>query len=143
VYNYLTTFLPSLPPTPIFLLTLFFFQRLKKIKRLSSRSATLREKSSRPSSMAEKEALASSLSEKDGEKDGEKDVATSVEPSADPSVIERVGEFQDVGVTTEKGPQNELKKIQTSEEGVEYPTGVRLGLITLALCLSVFLMALV
>jgi len=34
----------------------------------------------------------------------------------------------------------ELKKIQTSEE--EYPTGVKLSLITLALCLSVFLMAL-
>lgn len=30
----------------------------------------------------------------------------------------------------------------TSGEGIEYPTGVRLGLISLALCLSVFLMAL-
>lgn len=36
-----------------------------------------------------------------------------------------------------------LTKINTSQEGVEYPTGVKLGLISLALCLSVFLIALV
>lgn len=36
----------------------------------------------------------------------------------------------------------ELHKVSTSAEGVEYPTGVKLGLISLALCLSVFLMAL-
>lgn len=28
------------------------------------------------------------------------------------------------------------------EDGIEYPTGIKLGLIVLALCLSVFLMAL-
>lgn len=37
----------------------------------------------------------------------------------------------------------ELRKIQTSDEGNVYPTGLKLGLISLALCLSVFLMALV
>lgn len=37
----------------------------------------------------------------------------------------------------------ELTKIMTSAEGVEYPTGLKLGLISLALCLSVFLIALV
>jgi hypothetical protein len=37
----------------------------------------------------------------------------------------------------------ELQRINTSAEGVEYPTGIKLGLISLALCLSVFLMALV
>jgi len=42
-----------------------------------------------------------------------------------------------------KEAQAELTKIMTSAEGVEYPTGVKLGLISLALCLSVFLMALV
>jgi hypothetical protein len=42
-----------------------------------------------------------------------------------------------------KEAQAELTKIITSAEGVEYPTGVKLGLISLALCLSVFLMALV
>ncbi|KAE8445029.1 hypothetical protein EG329_014035 [Mollisiaceae sp. DMI_Dod_QoI] len=36
----------------------------------------------------------------------------------------------------------DLRKVNTSAEGVEYPTGVKLGLISLALCLSVFLMAL-
>jgi hypothetical protein len=35
-----------------------------------------------------------------------------------------------------------LKEIQTREDGTEYPTGMKLGLINLALCLSVFLMAL-
>ncbi len=37
----------------------------------------------------------------------------------------------------------ELTRVMTSAEGVEYPTGVKLGLISLALCLSVFLIALV
>lgn len=36
----------------------------------------------------------------------------------------------------------EIHKVNTSAEGVEYPTGLKLGLISLALCLSVFLMAL-
>ncbi|KAF7878843.1 hypothetical protein EAF04_000046 [Stromatinia cepivora] len=38
--------------------------------------------------------------------------------------------------------QEELNRVMTSADGVEYPTGVKLQLITLALCLSVFLMAL-
>ncbi|TGO82211.1 hypothetical protein BPOR_0889g00040 [Botrytis porri] len=38
--------------------------------------------------------------------------------------------------------QEELNRVHTSPEGVEYPTGVKLQLISLALCLSVFLMAL-
>jgi hypothetical protein len=39
--------------------------------------------------------------------------------------------------------QDELRRVQTREEGTEYPTGIKLGLISLALCLAVFLMALV
>jgi hypothetical protein len=35
-----------------------------------------------------------------------------------------------------------IKQVQTREDGTEYPTGVKLTLISLALCLSVFLMAL-
>ncbi|KAI0021659.1 putative efflux pump [Xylariomycetidae sp. FL0641] len=35
-----------------------------------------------------------------------------------------------------------VRPSQTREDGTEYPTGVKLGLITLALCLSVFLVAL-
>ncbi|CAD6441457.1 13a4eeef-68ee-4f74-ba7d-4274dd4778f5 [Sclerotinia trifoliorum] len=38
--------------------------------------------------------------------------------------------------------QEELNRVMTSADGVEYPTGVKLQLISLALCLSVFLMAL-
>lgn len=45
-------------------------------------------------------------------------------------------------VLSAKDAQAELTKIMTSGEGVEYPTGVTLNLISLALCLSVFLMAL-
>jgi hypothetical protein len=45
--------------------------------------------------------------------------------------------------STTKEAQDELTRVMTSGEGVEYPTGVKLSLISLALCLSVFLMALV
>jgi hypothetical protein len=45
--------------------------------------------------------------------------------------------------STTKDVQDEITRVMTSGEGVEYPTGVKLGLISLALCLSVFLMALV
>lgn len=44
--------------------------------------------------------------------------------------------------TREGATGPDLEKVNTSAEGVEYPTGVKLGLISLALCLSVFLMAL-
>ncbi|KAK4226622.1 putative efflux system protein [Podospora fimiseda] len=37
---------------------------------------------------------------------------------------------------------NALHQVQTREDGEEYPTGMKLGLIILALCLSVFVMAL-
>lgn len=37
---------------------------------------------------------------------------------------------------------NALRQTQTREDGVEYPTGMKLFLISLALCLSVFLIAL-
>lgn len=46
-------------------------------------------------------------------------------------------------VKSVKEAQEELNRVMTSGEGIEYPTGLRLGLISLALCLSVFLMALV
>jgi hypothetical protein len=38
--------------------------------------------------------------------------------------------------------QVELSRVMTSAEGIEYPTGLKLNLVSLALCLSVFLMAL-
>lgn len=43
---------------------------------------------------------------------------------------------------TAKEAQAELDKTMASGEGIEYPTGTKLGLISMALCLSVFLMAL-
>ncbi|KAF8863427.1 putative HC-toxin efflux carrier [Acephala macrosclerotiorum] len=54
-------------------------------------------------------------------------------PTPTPSIRDATRE----GVTSA-----DLEKVNTSAEGVEYPTGVKLGLISLALCLSVFLMAL-
>lgn len=41
--------------------------------------------------------------------------------------------------STTKDVQDELTRVMTSGEGIEYPTGVKLSLISLALCLSVFL----
>jgi hypothetical protein len=48
------------------------------------------------------------------------------------------------GGDLERTPTHEsgLQKIQTRQDGTEYPKGLKLGLISLALCLSVFLMAL-
>lgn len=46
-------------------------------------------------------------------------------------------------VMSAKEAQAELNRVMSTGEGVVYPTGVKLGLISLALCLSVFLMALV
>ncbi|OGE55021.1 hypothetical protein PENARI_c005G12229 [Penicillium arizonense] len=45
-------------------------------------------------------------------------------------------------VVSAKEAHAKLNRVMTSGEGVEYPTGIKLGLVTLALCLSVFLMAL-
>ena len=45
-------------------------------------------------------------------------------------------------VMTAAEAQAELNRIMTSGEGVVYPTGIKLALISIALCLSVFLMAL-
>ena len=60
----------------------------------------------------------------------------SLTPIADP-VSNGNGSKQ---VSSTKEAQN---KVMATEENVEYPTGIKLGLISLALCLSVFLMALV
>jgi hypothetical protein len=45
-------------------------------------------------------------------------------------------------VMSAKDAMAELNRVMTSGEGIEYPTGARLNLVSLALCLSVFLMAL-
>ena len=65
-------------------------------------------------------------------------------PSPAPSVKneQQHGEPVLKKVASAKEAQAELTKIMTSGEGIEYPTGVKLGLISMALCLSVFLMAL-
>jgi hypothetical protein len=45
-------------------------------------------------------------------------------------------------VMSAKEAMAELNRVMTSGEGIEYPSGARLHLVSLALCLSVFLMAL-
>lgn len=82
-----------------------------------------------------------SLSEK------EKDASLSAEQTT-PEVAHAPQPLQDGKpelhrVKSSKEAAAELQKVLTSGEGVEYPTGMKLGLISLALCLSVFLMALV
>lgn len=59
-------------------------------------------------------------------------------PAADP---EKKDELTRQATAVSKTGQS-IKPTKTREDGEEYPTGVKLGLITLALCLSVFLMAL-
>jgi hypothetical protein len=64
-------------------------------------------------------------------------------PSPAPSVKnEQHGEPELRKVASVKEAQAELNRIMTSGEGIEYPTGVKLGLISMALCFSVFLIAL-
>jgi EmrB/QacA subfamily drug resistance transporter len=67
-------------------------------------------------------------------------------PDPEPTVSKEARVSTDSGLrkvhSTTKDVQDELTRVMTSGEGVEYPTGVKLSLITLALCLSVFLMAL-
>lgn len=62
---------------------------------------------------------------------------TSIEkvPAAEPVVISDAQE----GEKTEPSPVNTLQK---REDGTDYPSGLKLFLINLAMCLSVFLMAL-
>jgi hypothetical protein len=78
----------------------------------------------------------------------EKDTTTTTSNSKAPSVHEELrNETSPVELKKTRSAKEvqaeELQRINTSAEGVEYPTGVKLGLISLALCLSVFLMALV
>jgi len=103
-----------------------------------SRSVTLHEeKGSRPASVDGEKSVLPSRTSVVEEKEAEADAA----PSSLPSVNEK-SEHQKEIDTAEIGG-HDLSKIKTSETGVEYPSGLKLGLITLALCLSVFLMALV
>jgi MFS family permease len=78
----------------------------------------------------------SSITEKETTVEGRE---TTQEVSKSPALNEKP-ELQ--SVKSAKEAEIELQKIMTSGEGVEYPTGVKLGLISLALCLAVFLMAL-
>ena len=70
--------------------------------------------------------------------------ASAVEADRQGSISPQPNEHPELKrVQSTREAREQLTKIMTSGEGVEYPTGVRLGLISLALCLSVFLMALV
>lgn len=72
-------------------------------------------------------------------------VETSAEPSRSQSPFpEQTSIHNGVQrVVSSKEAQAELTKIMTSGEGIEYPTGIKLHLISLALCLAVLLIALV
>jgi hypothetical protein len=87
-----------------------------------------------------------SIDEKAGEAENSvREGSQTPEPTASNANASRVS--TDSGLrrvhSTTKDVQDEITRVMTSGEGVEYPTGVKLGLISLALCLSVFLIALV
>jgi len=56
--------------------------------------------------------------------------------------IEKHGDLARAPTSASHAGGKSLQPTQTREDGSEYPTGLRLGLISLALCLAVFLMAL-
>jgi hypothetical protein len=63
-------------------------------------------------------------------------------PSAS-ELAENANAGSDVEKDANEPNETKLEQVFTREDGVEYPTGVRLGLVMLALCLAVFLLALV
>jgi hypothetical protein len=81
--------------------------------------------------------------------DSVREGSVSPTPNPEPTVSKAAGRvstdsgLRKVHSTTTKDAQDELTRVMTSGEGIEYPTGAKLTLISLALCLSVFLMALV
>ena len=109
-----------------------------------SRSATLHEeKNSSPPSRDEEKNTTSSLNDKDAEANVEPPMPVPVAEQVDEQPTEQ-SDMEEMRTEAEKAALgHELKQIQTSESGIEYPSGLRLNLISLALCLSVFLMALV
>lgn len=95
-----------------------------------SRSATLREEKSSPAaSLSEEKQQAHAVeTDKEMEAPAEYYKPSSVKGAEDEDPVEAAN--------------NALARARTSEEGVEYPKGAKLGLISLALCLAVFLIAL-
>lgn len=71
------------------------------------------------------------------EHDYEKTAATDTEQIDGPEETRYPGE-KHANIVSD----NELMRTRTSDSSIAYPTGAKLSLITLALCLSVFLMAL-
>jgi hypothetical protein len=82
----------------------------------------------------------SSLNEKILETDQSSRDATRPPSPTPESGVEHAPEFK--RVMSAKDAQAELTRIMTSGDDHEYPTGMKLALISLALCLAVFLMAL-
>jgi hypothetical protein len=110
-----------------------------------SRSATLHEeKNSPPPSRDEEKSTIPSLNEKDAGTGGEPPVPAPATERVEEQPAESYNYKEELHTEAEKADLgHDLKQVQTSESGIEYPTGLRLNLISLALCLSVFLMALV
>ncbi|KAK3940919.1 hypothetical protein QBC46DRAFT_449140 [Diplogelasinospora grovesii] len=67
--------------------------------------------------------------------------ATVSEYQAEPAVDEKQHELTQQATAASKAGQS-IRQTRTRDDGTEYPTGLKLGLISLALCLSVFLIAL-
>jgi hypothetical protein len=86
--------------------------------------------------------LAGDVDEKASVVDSPSDVETTTPNNATPSAQpEKATELARHATAASKTGES-IVHTQTREDGTEYPTGMKLGLINLALCLSVFLMAL-
>jgi len=75
-----------------------------------------------------------------GEPPSDADVTASVRVPT-PTNTEKRAELERQTTAVSKSGQS-IDRTRTREDGTEYPTGMKLGLIILALCLSIFLMAL-
>jgi hypothetical protein len=75
-----------------------------------------------------------------GEPPSDADVTASVRVPT-PTDTEKRAELERQTTAVSKSGQS-IDRTRTREDGTEYPTGMKLGLIILALCLSIFLMAL-
>ncbi|KAK7924400.1 hypothetical protein PG985_006454 [Apiospora marii] len=84
------------------------------------------------------------------EKDKDKDLQTTYEfRESDPAEtgsldhgVESANQWSQAAAGTADDEKVQAKKVDLREDGTEYPSGVKLHLIMLAVCLAVFLMAL-
>lgn len=66
----------------------------------------------------------------------------SLQEQSSSELFQMIGPAETPGMTTSDSEMASKEEEHTKEDGTSYPSGLQLGLIILALCLSVFLIAL-